>query len=159
MFFDAKEDYLSHCGRLVYIRDDWSISFEADTDAGDAYCSILVVNLNVDFDLSTKRANNIWGYHPHTGWIPQKLYIPQHFPGSLFLLGDFMLFQDINRIEDSLKWKTYYDSEIGWLCVGDYIQHEGDIIVEFLTDTLAALNKKGELKALWLKPVFVVTAQ
>jgi hypothetical protein len=155
MFFGVEHGDLSGHGQLFYKEDEWSIYFEADSNLEDADCSILVVNLNIDFDLSTKRAGAIWGYHPHSMWIQKKVLIPQYFSGSLLLLDELMEVQDVRRLEGSLEWKTYYDRETGWLCIGDYVHHKGDVIVEFLTNTLAALSKKGELKALWLKPIFV----
>jgi hypothetical protein len=159
MFFGGEQGELSRRGQLFYKEDEQSMNFEADSDPRGADCSILVVNLNIDFDLSTKRAQNIWGYHPYTMWIQKRLPMPRYFSGSLLLLDESISIQDVERLEGSLAWKTYYDSAMGWLCVGDHEYHEGDVTVEFLTNTLATLNKQGELKALWLKPIFVVLTQ
>ena len=47
----------------------------------------------------------------------------------------------------------FFDSSSGWFCVGDP-DFKGTINVNFIENAIATLNSQGEIKALWIKPVF-----
>ena len=47
----------------------------------------------------------------------------------------------------------FFDSSSGWFCVGD-TDFKGTINFNFIENAIATLNSQGEIKALWIKPVF-----
>lgn len=81
------------------------------------------------------------------------------FGGSMGPIGaEYQLFVDEiqqkgSGIQYVDNWKTYYDEENGWICIGNP-QCENGVAVEFAQNTLAVIDNR-ELKAIWIKPEFI----
>lgn len=154
MLFAISQRDAPRAGRLVYVARDWAIDFETEgEEQGSRDGTILVRDLNIDFDLHTKEALTIWGYHPHTRWKRATLRVPYAFPGNL-LLEEKRGLLEIVRLPESEAWQSQYDAKTRWLCVGDPQLEDEDQAVEFLTNAIAVI-KRTDLKAIWLKPVLI----
>jgi hypothetical protein len=142
---------LEYYGQVVYVKRDWSFDFVPHQMCG---CSILIADIELCFHSEIRRASEIGGYHPDATWIHKPLTPPHAFTGSLILLDDTIEDGDIVRLEGSFEWPTSYDPASGWVCVGDDQTSTEDEAVEFATNTMVVLRQQ-QLKALWLRPVFV----
>jgi hypothetical protein len=137
---------------LRYIIDD--NSFETEPH-GIADITVEYAYLQLGFDSVTMNATNIWGYSPKKSWKRKRFRVPTRSRGKLHLLRKDLSSGVTVGDGNSDTWKNYYDAMSGWICLGDKdfattIQNS----VEFLPNTVATLNERGELVALWLKPRF-----
>lgn len=134
-------------GIVKYVESEYSFDFEP---AQSSNFDVLVGDLTVSFD-GNMNARQIWGYNPNAGWINKKLSLPTATQGSLVLNDEI---ETPQRIYGSKDWKTHYDSNTGWICIGIHNTEQHDKAVEFATNIIAVL-KNGSLKSIWIKPLFV----
>ncbi len=112
--------------------------------------TLLIAYINIGFDSDTMVANQIWGFSPKDSWIEQKLSLPQISNNSdLKLVGDFE--PGAWRLDRSSTWKTFFDSETGWLCIGNPNAEAQDNSVKFMENAVAVLTAEAELKGLWIQ--------
>jgi hypothetical protein len=97
-------------------------------------------------------ADQIYGLSPHTSWKQCILKAP-HITHRCALRMIDVFDWGSKRLDFGNEWISYYDNESGWFCVGDPDFH-GAENVNFIENAIAVLNETGELKALWIKPVF-----
>lgn len=137
-------------GSVIYFTEEHSFDFEPNLSADFSY---LIGYLNLTFESERKVARQVWGLNPKNTWISKELVPPNSFQGEL-LAQNHLESGESERIVDVGVWKTYFDNENGWVCIGDYNHTSNDQSVEFAENTIAVINEK-KLKALWLKPNFV----
>ncbi|MRS05087.1 hypothetical protein EG832_18015 [bacterium] len=137
-------------GQVIYEKYDYSFDFKP---AQNTDITLMVGYLYLGIDSETMLARQVWGYSPSSSWTRKTLKVPTYFYGDLSLQEEIQAGLP-KRLVDSGNWTTYYDSDTGWVCIGDDSFSKNDIAVEFATNTIAVL-KEENLKAVWLQPVFL----
>ena len=118
--------------------------------------TLLIAYVNVGFDSDTMCSNQVFGLSPAHSWIKQKLLaLESSIKCALKLEEDF----DYGtwRLDRQNEWKTYFDEETEWVCIGKPETRDRTINVHFIDNAIAVLNIQGELQALWLKPIISKT--
>lgn len=134
------------------------IFYNADEKGMDTYPDIKSdftlqgAYIQIGFDSDTMCANQVFGLSPFYSWRPHKLAIPKMTEKCSLMLEQEMYFGS-KRLDRENEWETYFDSETGWVCIGNP-EEEGTTNVNFISNAIAVLNSKRELKSLWIKPVF-----
>lgn len=98
-------------------------------------------------------ANQIFGLAPYQSWKAIKLNIPKVTHKCALRLLDVFDWGTKRLDNRDDEWEMFFDSSSGWFCVGDP-DFKGTINVNFIENAIATLNSQGEIKALWIKPVF-----
>jgi len=137
-------------GETKYFEMDRSFDFVPKQDVD---INIAISYLNLGFDSDNMKAKCVWGFSPKESWNNISDIQPESFLGELFLLGEYESGLTW-RIDKEEMWKSYYNNETGWFCIGDKNQEANDINIQFATDIIAVLQSET-LKALWFKPDFV----
>ncbi len=153
MIFLIEEGQLAHQGQIIYKTNDQAFDF-LPPQIGNF--TVLLGTINMDFIMyygDIKRASQIWGHHPpQSAWIRERLHTPPILQGSLILLDRIREDVDSIQLEGSLQWKTYYDPQTHWVCIGSTKQEQDERAVEFATNIVAVVHRQ-QLKALWIKPL------
>ena len=139
-------------GKVIYIKSEHSFIVKPfrNTDI-----SIFIKYLGIDIESIGMRALGVGGYHPDCGsWIRKELNTPNAEEGALILEADIEPGRGDFRLPESVEFKTYYDEEIGWVCIESCEADQNSQAVEFLKNCIAILED-GRLIALWIKPIFV----
>ena len=156
--FQIKQDTLKYPnGCIQYIINEYSFN---SYPILPSLPSIMIQNINICFDIQTKCANDIWGYHNYNVWNNTTLTVPDFVRGKLILTLDIKD-DDVYRIERANKWKTFYDLQSGWICIGNlytgickaYIDKDNGCI-EFYPNVIAIICN-SELEAIWIKPTIL----
>lgn len=132
--FEAKNTNTKYLGEVIYRRSENSFDF---SPLRNADITLMIGYLYLGIDSEIMLARHIWGYSPFAGWLEKKLIVPTYFAGELILSIE-MPIGISTKLGDSVCWKTYYDSEQGWVCIGDYNDSVTSIAVEFAENTIAA---------------------
>jgi len=121
---------------------------------GDASFSVMLGAAYVSLDIAAENgiAYYVSGCSPKRLWISQRLSTPDSTKGQLQVTSD-TAFQRGTATDYRQGWQTFFDTSTGWICMGDRNEKKDCEVVEFGTNTLAVV-KNGELKAVWVKPVF-----
>ena len=136
-------------GIVTYNKAEHSFDFQPLKSADT---SILVDYINIDINASSKELRQVWGFCTWEGWQKKELHLPNYSSGAI--LYEAKLIPGVSeRIPDSENWAKYYDEASGWVCIGEERTQTNDIAVEFADHTIAVLQD-GNLKALWIKPVW-----
>lgn len=149
MIFKVKKSDKIVQGQLIYDKKEYSLDFKPPQNTD---CSIMIGYLYLGVDSESLLVRQIWGYNPYSSWVNKYLKTPYSFPGEL-VLGKEIEAGTSRRLIEVGKWKTFYDSNTGWICIGNDSNLQDDINVEFATNTIVVLNRK-KIKAIWLKPIF-----
>lgn len=136
-------------GEIRYSEKDRSFDFSPKINLD---INIAIAYLNLGFDSEAKSAQLVWGFSPKKSWKSFSEKQPISFNGDLILLSDCEPGLTY-RIDKEKMWKSYYNNNTGWYCIGDKNQKTSDINVQFATNIIAVLQN-DILKAIWLKPVF-----
>lgn len=97
----------------------------------------------------------LWGFSPRESWQVKKLDVPVSGDGELQLLGNYDGGTSIRIDNINDMWESYFDEYIGWFCIGDPINKEGDRAVRIAQNMIVAINNAGNLKSIFIKPTFV----
>lgn len=148
--FKANQNGIKRLGQVIYVSNEHSFDFEPSRNAD---ITLMINNLYLGIDSETMLAQQVWGYSPKSSWINKKLRVP------LSSIGELNLFERVEaglskRLIGSESWKTSFDPEIGWVCIGDENLSYHEIAVEFATNTVAVLDGE-KLISIWLKPIFI----
>lgn len=157
MQFEAIKEAMQYHGHMTYIYEEPGFSF---LPRQVHHFDVAVDMVFLSFHGGTMCASEIGGYHSSPEiWQRCSLTVPTYFQGSLRVIEDYedeLQEGPTVRIAGSDTWKTFYDPETGWVCIGNPEPNEEDCAVEFATDSIVALHGK-HVKALWLKPTFLKT--
>jgi len=114
--------------------------------------TLLIAYVNIGFDSDDMCSNQVFGLSPEYSWIRQKLLAPKDFSKCALKLNEDFDYGTW-RLDRGNEWKTYYDADSGWICIGTP-QIKGQAInINFLNNAIATLNMQGELQSLWMKPL------
>jgi len=139
-------------GKVIYRKDESSFDFEPTLSAD---FTLMVGYLNITFNSESKLARQVWGLNPLNTWSEELLILPSFKQGGLLLVDEVEIESgECERIVEVNEWKTFYDKNSGWVCIGNPLHEMNDFAVEFATNTIALLSN-SKLKSLWLKPVFI----
>lgn len=136
-----------HSGTLIYYKDENSFDFVPSRNAD---ISLLVGYIHIGVDSETMIVQQIWGFYPYEGWIKKPLDIPGFIEGELMVEGDIQPGMTY-RLDGSEKWTVKFDSQTGWVCIGESETTKSDTVIKFADNTIAVIND-SKLKSLWLKP-------
>lgn len=136
-----------HLGSLIYYKEENSFNFVPSRNAD---ISLLVGYLHIGVDSETMTFQQIWGFQPYEGWIKKALNIPNFIEGELMVEGNIQPGMTY-RIDGSEKWAAKFDSQTGWVCIGENEIAKNDSFIKFADNTVAVINN-DKLKSLWLKP-------
>lgn len=144
-------------GSIQYYADEYSFNSVPTLPSMPA---VLIQNLNLTFDIPSRSANDIWGYHNYTQWKKAELKSPASVDGRLILTSEIE-YDGIYSIERADEWETHYDPQTGWVCIGGLETQSYDAFtdkfngcVEFYPNVIAAI-KSGECNAVWMRPTMV----
>ena len=104
------------------------------------------IYLFLGFNSENMESTQFWGYHNDFSWIKRSLVSPKSDKGVIG--GDSL------RIDYAYSWETYYDEQSGWLKIGSEILSEELSYVEFFRNTIAGIDRCGNIQEFWLKPKF-----
>ncbi|MDB2152532.1 hypothetical protein [Clostridium butyricum] len=150
MNFKVKKKSEINKGQVIYSKQELSFDFKPIYSADYL---LLIGYTNLSFDSESKNACQVWGCNPINTWINKILKKPKSIRGNLILDTELEL-GDNKRYVEAGEWTTYFDKRNGWVCIGEYEEENNDIAVEFAENTIAVVNQEN-LKALWLKPMFI----
>ncbi len=138
-------------GDLYYLEYEYSFDFEP-RQAADSMLSF--VYLTLDFDLETKLARQLTGYHHNSLWISKKLIAPRAVEGGLLFedCENFLIPGVAREYRPANEWQTFFDRELSLVCFGDCTVTDSTECVEIAGGIIVALENHG-IKALWLKPI------
>lgn len=136
-----------HAGSLIYCKGENSFDFVPSNNADILF---LVGYLHIGVDSETMTAQQVWGLQPYESWIKKTLSIPDFIKGQLMVEGDILPGMSY-RIEGSENWISQFDSQTGWVCIGESEKVKSDSFIKFADNTIAVINE-GKLKSIWLKP-------
>jgi hypothetical protein len=114
--------------------------------------TVLIAYMQIGFDSDDMCANQVFGLTPSYSWLKRKMAAPDKTMACALKLDEDFDYGTW-RLDKGDEWKSYFDSDSGWLCVGD-----PDIVanltnIKFIDNAIATIDKFGELKALWIKPI------
>ncbi len=154
MLFAAEEGPMLYQGQVIYVREDYALTFEP---LAYSHCSVLIKDVELGFCFyfdTIKRATQVGGYcGSPTRWLQQRPSVPVFRPGRLLLLDETIEEGAIVGLEGSDTWGISYDPITSWLCFGETNSHEDDIAVAFATG-YGVILRDNQLKALWVQPIF-----
>lgn len=136
-----------HLGSLIYCKEENSFDFVPSRNAD---ISLLVGYLHIGVDSETMTVQQIWGLQPYEGWIKKTLSIPNFIEGELVIEGNIQPGMTY-RVDGSEKWTAKFDSQTGWVCIGESEIAKNDSVIKFADNTIAVIND-DKLNSLWLKP-------
>jgi len=135
-------------GTLVYRKSENSFDFLSNK-TGDI--SMLIKYLQITINASNNRMISVWGLHPYHLWEESDLIIPIFKNGIIECLGNYE--SGISyRAEEYEDWKTYFNKNSGWICIGNKNIFEEAVM---FADNLGVVIVKDMMVALWLKPQII----
>lgn len=139
-----------HIGKVVYISKEntFDYSFNFSTDI-----TIMIAYLNIAIDSNTMELKYVWGFSPIESWIETTLQKPKTIRMNIKLAKNCEPGCSY-RLDSDTPWKSYYDKNSGWYCIGDPYWENGYDCIEFANDSVAMIYN-GYLKSIWLKPEFI----
>ena len=99
-------------------------------------------------------STQFWGHHNDFSWIKRSLVSPKSDKGVIIITDNDINGGDSLRIDYAYNWETYYDEQPGWLKIGSEILSEDLSYVEFFRNTIAGIDRCGNIQEFWLKPKF-----
>lgn len=116
--------------------------------------SIAIAYLNLGIDSDDMCVKCLWGFSPRESWKEANLFAPSATEGALRLIGEYEAGLTW-RIDKDRMWESYFDKESGWYCIGDLILKKEDVAVKVSNNMTAVVDSTSELKAIWIRPIFV----
>lgn len=116
--------------------------------------NVAMAYLNLGVDSEDMRVKCLWGFSPQESWKEANLFVPSAIEGELKLVGKYEAGLTW-RIDKNKMWKSYFDRESGWYCIGNSILADEDTAVKIIDNMIAVVDNTSELKAVWVQPLFV----
>jgi hypothetical protein len=148
-------------GILEYDADEYSFRFKAASPvdlserAGDGgLTSLSIGTLQIEVGVATRTAIYVWGLHPRTGWQTDVIPPPRPVPGLVRVASPDRLLPGVSLdVGEVPGWSTRYDQDNGWVRVAAEADNFEEEQILIASDTVLGL-RSGELRSLWLRPVF-----
>ena len=112
------------------------------------------IYLFLGFNSENMESTQFWGYHNDFSWIKRSLVLPKSDKGVIVVTDNDINGGDSFRIDYAYNWETYYDEQSSWLKIGSEILREDLNHVEFFRNTIAGIDRHGNIQEFWLKPKF-----
>ena len=112
------------------------------------------IYLFLGFNSENMESTQFWGYHNDFSWIKRSLVPPKSDKGVIVVTNNDINGGDSFRIDYAYNWETYYDDKTGWMKIASKTEYENLDSVEFFKDTIAEIDKQGEIQSFWLRPEF-----
>lgn len=135
-------------GKPVYLRDEYSLSFEP-WHQGDFSIMTGAAYTSLDVDIESGQAVGFSGLNPQRTWVKHKLSPPEAETGRLLVHTDKEMIRGM-AVGYAENWKTFYDDQTKWICMSENLLFDNCDHVLFANDTIASL-KGTELVAIWAK--------
>ena len=116
--------------------------------------NIAMAYLNLGVDSEDMCVKCLWGFSPRESWKEVCLFVPPAIEGELRLVGEYEAGLTW-RIDKNKMWKSYFDKESGWYCIGNSMLEYGDTAVKVIDNMIAVIDNTSDLKAVWVQPIFV----
>lgn len=115
--------------------------------------NVAVAYLNLGVDSEDMCVKCLWGFSPRESWEEADLFVPSAIEGGLRVVGEYEAGLTW-RIDRNKMWKSYFDRESGWYCIGNTVLEDGDTAVKIIDNMVAVVDDTSELKAVWVHPLF-----
>jgi len=135
-------------GKPVYLRDEYSLSFEP-WHQGDFSIMTGAAYTSLDVDIESGQAVGFSGYNSQRIWVKHRLSPPKAEIGKLLVHTDKEMIRGM-AVGYAENWKTFYDDQTKWICMSENLLFDNCDHVLFANDTIASL-KGTELVAIWAK--------
>ncbi len=146
MVFNVEEGTKEN-GYIVYSNEEHSF----DTAGGDfSNISILINDISIGINSSSKKITQIWGYSPVSKWEYMSCPLPSYIDGSIVVseLGDMI---HTTRVNCGTMWREYYNPDSGWFCLdSDNYRFCKSTCIRFFENAIALIYNK-KILSLWLK--------
>lgn len=149
-YTEYRDEFIS--GVAVYLNTENSFYYEPWNNVD---FSLLVGNsyASLDISIGTGRVCQLTGLSPRDAWIEQKLSHPKATLGCLKVSLPNEC-QAGMGLQYAPEWRTYFDDASGWICIGSPCCVSSDEVILFACNTIAVVSN-GNLKSVWIKPVFL----
>lgn len=116
--------------------------------------NIAIAYLNLGVDSEDMCVKCLWGFSPRESWKLDELFVPDSVEGVLRLVGEYEAGLTW-RIDGNKMWESYFDQKSGWYCIGTPTLEEENTAVKVINNLIVVVNNVGELKAVWIHPIFI----
>jgi hypothetical protein len=152
--------YLKLPGRLIYRAYEYSFDFEVGLESeltkragSQGTTSLLLDTLQIEIGVETGTVLFVWGLHPHTKWVKERLAPFSARPGSVRVLLDRLPTVGVSEsLKDISQVRTTYDPNTGWIRISPG-QDLSEDYIEFADNTVIGLANE-KLTSLWLRPIW-----
>ena len=127
-------------------------SFEYDS-ISKADIFFLISYLELGFDSDDNLLKSISGLSFQESWKECKLCEPQGEEGTIRLIKECESGKTY-RLDKNVIWDSYYDNTTGWFCLGEPMVEQTYKTIKVFNNAYIMLDDSGEIKSLWIKPVF-----
>lgn len=142
-----------------YVLDDYAFDFqvadetEATARKGKAGTTSLILGtLQMEVSIESNLCLYVWGYCPFMKWKALAVAPPSSQAGALQVAIDRAFTAGVSvGIEEMISPTPHFNPNTGWFCMGNSETPDDSLVIEFATDTLAAVQA-GRLLSLWVKP-------
>ncbi len=146
----ARGSKIGNAKERYFINDS---SFDCNTSVNvDINVAMSYLNLGVDSEDMCVKC--LLGFSPRESWKDANLFVPSAIEGELRLVGEYEAGLTW-RIDQNKMWKSHFDRESGWYCIGNPVLEDGDTAVKVIDNMIAVVDNTSELKAVWVQPIFV----
>ncbi|MBC8536832.1 hypothetical protein [Feifania hominis] len=133
--------------RVFYNKDEKGMDTSPEVHSD---ITLQIAYIQIGFQTTDMCANQVYGLSPSTSWIRKKLEAPVDVKECALKLEEDYDYGTWQLDDSASPWKSYYDSDTGWFCVGDSRPYGGWLNIKFLDNAIACLNREHELQALWI---------
>lgn len=145
--FEVAEDGRLQNGSVIYRDHDFSFDVEPAPIRG--FSSFLVNDLSLEVD-EEGNLLSVWGLCPHPRWQQGIVQPPKATTGAIRIRANSPLSRGISTsLTGESRWPIVYDSESGWLAIGD--PQDAEVFVSFVDGAVLGINGGNDLKSLWLR--------
>ncbi|MBR4790143.1 MAG: hypothetical protein IK024_04535 [Treponema sp.] len=135
---------------IHYSVTDQSFVYDSTSEADIFF---LISYLELGFDSDDNLLKSISGLSFQKSWKERKLYEPQGLEGTLLLKKECESGK-IYRLDKNTIWDSYYDKTKGWFCLGEPVVKQTYKTIKVFNNAYVILDNFGEIKSLWIKPIF-----
>lgn len=148
MQFIIDNQQKSSSASVLYRADESSFDYTPYTNVD---INILAAYIQIGIDSQDMCVKALWGYSPQSSWEVKHLRPPCAETGVLQLKACSEREAGITRrIDTNNMWKSYYDREIGWFCLGEPTWNRSDKAVKLFQNVIFTVSKSNDIKGIWI---------